>query len=70
MIIHFAEQSDTKDLLIMCYQKWTEPAWYSNVLPKLESEVYWAEPIENNYVPYTYDKSNVTCLECLKKIKV
>ena len=67
MIIHFVESSNHKYLLVTCYQKWTEPAWYSNVLPKLDSEVYWAEPIDNNYIPYTLNKNNVTCEDCLNK---
>ena len=39
MTIHFAEKSVGKQLFISCYQMWSEPAWYSNVLPKLDFEV-------------------------------
>ena len=69
MIIHLVERSDNKDLLIVCYQKWTEPAWYSAVLPKLEHEIYWAEPLESSYIPYTFNKNNSNCLDCLNKIR-
>ncbi len=66
MTIHLVKRSEGRDLLINCLQKWTEPSWYSNVLPKVESEVYWAEPIDSNYIPYTFKIENVTCSECLK----
>jgi hypothetical protein len=66
MTIHLVKRSEGRDLLIHCLQRWTEPSWYSNVLPKVESEIYWAEPIESTYIPYTFRLENVTCPECLE----
>jgi hypothetical protein len=66
MTIHLVKRSEGRDFLIHCLQRWTEPSWYSNVLPKLESEVYWAEPIEANYIAYSFNMGLVTCQECLK----
>jgi hypothetical protein len=66
MITHLVKHSEGRDVLIQCLQKWTEPTWYSNVLPKVESEIYWAEPIDSAYISYTFRIENVTCQECLK----
>ena len=66
MTIHLVKRSEGRDLLINCIQKWTEPSWYSNVLPKVESEVYWAEPIEAAYIAYSFNIDIVTCQECLR----
>ena len=66
MTIHLVKRSEGRDLLIHCIQKWTEPSWYSNVLPKVESEVYWAEPIEAAYIAYSFNIDIVTYQECLR----
>ena len=66
MIIHLVKRSEGKDLLIHCLQRWTESVTYSNALPRVSSEVYWAEPIESTYIPYAFSLENVTCQECIK----
>lgn len=68
MTIHFVNHSGGRDLFIDCLQKWTEPTWNSNTLPKLESGIYWAEPIESKYIAYTFSKEKVTCPQCLIKL--
>jgi hypothetical protein len=66
MKIHLVQESQQPDLLIHCLQRWTQPAWLSNALPKLESEIFWAEPIIDTYIAYTFSKEKVTCEKCLK----
>lgn len=66
MKIHYIKTHSGKDILIPCLNKWTEQSWHNDVLPKLEDEIYWANPIEDKYLAYTFCKSKTTCQECLK----
>ena len=67
MKIHYVKYSDQKDLLISCLKKWTEPTWYKDTLPKLPEGVFWAEPIEDKYLPYTFELKATTCEDCLNE---
>jgi hypothetical protein len=68
MKIHYVEYSGQKDLLISCLKKWTEPTWHKDTLPKVPEDVFWAEPIYDLYIKYTFAKENTTCEDCLKLI--
>ena len=67
MKIHYVTNSGGRDLLINCLKKWTEPTWNKDTLPKLREGVFWAEPIEDKYLPYTFETRLVTCEDCLNE---
>jgi len=67
MKIHYVAHSDGRDLLISCLNKWTEPTWHKDTLPRLPKDVFWADPIEDKYLAYTFNKSIATCEVCLNE---
>lgn len=68
-IVHYVAYADQGDLLIKCFDRWTEVAW-----KKCDTDfpvgVYLAEPLVKgeDHLWYTFTKSKITCPQCLSKV--